>query len=90
MLAHTGYQLPDNPGRWAQFDYVGASAPWVTQDTYDMVEGFKFYQRFAWGKPALLRAPLRALARWRCDRDFYRFPVEKALLERLRPPARLS
>lgn len=50
-----------------------------------------FYVRFAY-RPTRspLRWPLHTLARWRCERDFYRFPVEKRLVEWVRPPQKLS
>ncbi|MFQ5593402.1 MAG: B12-binding domain-containing radical SAM protein [Anaerolineae bacterium] len=90
MLLRQGYQFPRTLAEWAGFDYVGSSGPWVDQETRDLVEGFKFYQRIAWSRPAALRAPLQAVARWRCERDFYAWPVEKAVIERLRPLPRLS
>ena len=55
-----------------------------------LVERFKFYNRFAWGPETLLRRPLQQLARWRCARNFYAFPVEKAIVERLKPLPKLS
>ena len=53
------------------------------------VERFKFYTRHAW-QPGAWRWPLRAAARWRCDHDWYAFPVEKALVELVRPPQQVS
>ncbi len=35
-------------------------------------------------------APIQELARWRCSRDEYRMPVEKRLVEMIRPAAELS
>jgi hypothetical protein len=69
---------------------VGARGPWVVAREYDRVERLKFYSRHAWGPTTPLRWPLRALARWRCARDFYSFPVEKRLVEWLRPPVLVS
>jgi radical SAM superfamily enzyme YgiQ (UPF0313 family) len=86
-----GYQLPATLEEWAAFDYVGSdSSPWVSEEKYRMIERFKFYNRFAWGRRSLLRWPLQKIARWRCNHDFYRFPVEKAMVERLMPQPRLS
>lgn len=90
MLLQQGYPFPRTLDEWADFDYVGSSGAWVTREKYDLVEHFKFYQRLGWGRPTLLRGPLQALARWRCARDQYAFPLEKAIIERIRQPARLS
>ncbi len=90
MLLQKGYQFPRTLEEWAEFDYVGASGPWVTQEKHDLVERFKFYQRIAWARPTLLRAPIQTLARWRCERDFYAWPLEKAILEKLKPMPKLS
>lgn len=89
-LAASGYRFPASLAEWAAFDYVGSSGEWVGDGQRRLVEGFKFYQRLAWSRPRLLRAPLQALARWRCAHDAYAFPVEKAVVEWLRPPPRLS
>jgi anaerobic magnesium-protoporphyrin IX monomethyl ester cyclase len=90
-LVRSGYQFPTTLEEWATFDYVGKSGPWVSPETYRRVERFRFYQRVGWSSRATpLRAGVRALARWRCRRDFYRFAVEKTVAEWLRPPVRLS
>lgn len=54
------------------------------------IERFKFYNRFAWGPKTPLRRPLRVVARWRCRRDFYAAPVEKLVVDRLKPMPKLS
>ena len=90
MLLRQGYQFPRTLEDWAAFDYVGSSSPWTTREQYELVERFKFYQRIAWSRPTALRAPLQALARWRCARDTYAFPIEKVIIERMRQPVRLS
>ncbi len=85
-----GHEFPSTLDDWGDFDYVGSRGPWITPQQYQHVERLKFYARHAWGPGGRLRWPLRALARWRCAHDVFAFPVEKALVERLRPPARLS
>lgn len=90
MLLREGYQFPRTLEEWAAFDYVGSSGTWVSPETQRQIERFKFYQRIAWARETPWRRPLQALARWRCRRDIYRVPIEMALLERLRPTARLS
>jgi radical SAM superfamily enzyme YgiQ (UPF0313 family) len=89
-LRRRGHRFPGTLEEWAEFDYVGSAGPWVTPGQRVLVERFLFYQRLAWGPRRTFRAPLAALARWRCAGDRYGWPVEKAVLERLRPRPRLS
>jgi len=84
-----GYAFPQTLEAWADFDYVGARGPWISADRWKQVERFKFYARHAW-QPGAWRWPLRAASRWRCDRDWYAFPVEKALVELVRRPQQVS
>jgi len=90
MLRRRSYQFPKTLEEWAEFDYIGSAGPWVSKEKYDLIERFKFYQRIAWGRPTPFRTLAQAVARWRCARDFYAWPVEKVVLERLRPLPRLS
>ncbi|MBI4476787.1 MAG: B12-binding domain-containing radical SAM protein [Acidobacteria bacterium] len=85
-----GYQFPATLEAWADFDYVGRRGPWVSEDQWRLVERFKFYSRHAWSGRGLARWPLRAAARWRCRRDQYAFPIEKQIVEWLRPPEPVS
>jgi anaerobic magnesium-protoporphyrin IX monomethyl ester cyclase len=90
-LAREGYRFPRSLREWAAFDYVGSPpGPWITPEQHRRVERFKFYQHIAWSRATPLRAPVQALARWRCRRDYYGLPVEKTVIEWLRPPVRLS
>lgn len=83
--------MPQSLDEWAGFDYVqGEAGPWVSAETYEFVERFKFYNRYAWGSRRWVRRPLQALARWRCRRNRYGWPVEKAMMQRLRPEQELS
>jgi anaerobic magnesium-protoporphyrin IX monomethyl ester cyclase len=75
-----GYELPQTLDQWTTFDYVGSAGPWVSAEKYRRVERFKFYTRLAWGRVPIWKRPLQALARWRCERDAYGLPLEKALL----------
>ncbi|NIR48593.1 B12-binding domain-containing radical SAM protein [candidate division KSB1 bacterium] len=91
MLKHNGYRLPTSLKEWASFDYVSSSGPCVSPEKWRKIQAFKFYSRFAWnGNGTFLRQALGKLARWRCDHDFYRFPIEKTVAERFKPPADLS
>ena len=87
--AADGYVFPRGLEEWAGFDYVGGRGPWITPDRWRQVERFKFYSRHAW-KPGKWRTPLRAASRWRCDHDWYDLPIEKYLVEFVRPPQQVS
>jgi radical SAM superfamily enzyme YgiQ (UPF0313 family) len=89
-VVRNGYTLPSSLEEWADFDFVGASGPWVDRATHRFVERFKFYNRFAWGPETWPRRLLQKLARWRCRRDWYHLPVEKMVVELLKPGPRLS
>ncbi len=89
-VVRSGHALPATLEEWADFDFIGSPAPWVTTDKHRLIERFKFYNRFAGGPETLLRRPLQALARWRCRRDFYRLPLEQIVIEKLYPSPRLS
>lgn len=86
-----GYRFAETLETWADFDYIGGRAEWVTPARWKRVERFKFYQRFAFGQEgSILRWPLRAVSRWRIHNRLYGFPFEKFVLENLRPARRQS
>lgn len=86
-----GDAFPQTLDGWADFDYVGRRGPWVSEAQWRTVERFKFYARHAWRPDAgLWRWPLRKAAEWRCERDWYGAPVEKFLVELVRPPQQVS
>jgi radical SAM superfamily enzyme YgiQ (UPF0313 family) len=89
QAARDGYAFPRGLEAWADFDYVGARGPWISPARWRHVERFKFYTRHAW-QPGPWRWPIRAAARFRCERDWYDFPVEKALVELVRRPDQVS
>ncbi|WP_444995086.1 B12-binding domain-containing radical SAM protein [Aliikangiella sp. IMCC44359] len=88
---HTNYTPPSNLKEWAQFDFVGSKGPWVRPETYKLVERFKFYNRFSWGqKERRLFSLLNTISRWRCNNDYYRFPIEKIVMDLIAPQQKLS
>ena len=89
LSAERGYVFPRGLEEWADFDYVGGRGPWITPDQWKRVERFKFYTRHAW-KPGAWRWPLRATAQWRCRHDWYALPVEKVIVDFVRPPQQVS
>lgn len=87
----TGFRLPDNLVEWSQFDFVaGLPGPWVTRAKFKLIERFKFFQEHAWKHATSSRDLLQRIARYRCQRNDYRWPVEMLLMQWLRPGERLS
>jgi radical SAM superfamily enzyme YgiQ (UPF0313 family) len=90
-LARDGHALPRGLEEWAEFDYVGGSPRWLSDEQRSRVDNFRFYQQLAYdrvGNPLAL--PLSAFARWRVRRHAYRLPLERRIIERIRPKTRLS
>jgi anaerobic magnesium-protoporphyrin IX monomethyl ester cyclase len=86
-----GYTQPDSLEAWADFDYVGARGPWVSEETWRLVQRFKFYQQHAFGQHLhWLHAPLKWAARQRVAADWYGWPIEQLLVNLVRPQPRLS
>ncbi len=79
------HTLPTTLEGWAEFDFIQTTSPWVDQDTDQRVRRFAFYNQLGWSRPRPLAAPIQALARWRCRRSFFAFPLEKALIEAVMP-----
>jgi len=86
-----GFRLPETLEAWAGFDYVaGLPGPWVSAEKFRLIERFKFFQELAWKRVSRGRSLLQRLARYRCSRDEYRWPVEMLLTRWLVPAERLS
>jgi radical SAM superfamily enzyme YgiQ (UPF0313 family) len=86
-----GFELPGSLGDWSQFDYVaGLPGPWVTPEKYRLIERFKFFLDLASSRRGWPTSWLGRLARLRCDRKEFRWPVEMAVIRRLRPAQKLS
>src|SRR5437867_3168270 len=84
-LARRGFALPRGLREWAAFERGQPHGPWVDAEKRARIDGFRFYQRIGWAKPTRWRRPVQAVARWRCRRDIYAFPIEKAIAEWMRP-----
>ncbi len=91
LSAGLEHRMPSTLEEWAGFDYVqGEAGPWVTPATHELVERFKFYNRYAWGGSRWAKRPLQLIARWRCRGNRFGWPLEKAIVQRLRPEQELS
>jgi len=86
-----GFRLPATLEAWSQFDYVaGLPGPWVSPEKFRLIERFKFFQELAWKRVSRGEGLLQQLARYRCSRNEYRWPVEMLLMQWLVPAERLS
>jgi radical SAM superfamily enzyme YgiQ (UPF0313 family) len=86
-----GFELPRTLEAWSQFDYVaGSPGPWVSPETFKLIERFKFFHELAWKRVSRGKQLLQQLARLRCRRDEYRWPVEMLLTRWVLPAQRLS
>ena len=92
LVWRRGYPKPRTLDEWATFDYVGSRGSWVTDAKWERVQRFKFYQHHAFGRRRrrLATLPLRWLAKARVAADMYRVPIEKLIVETLRPEQALS
>jgi len=86
-----GFRLPESLEGWAQFDYVaGEPGPWVSPAKFELIERFKFFHELAWKRTSRGKRLLQQLARYRCSRDNYRWPVEMLFTRWLVPVQKLS
>ncbi len=86
-----GFRLPETLEAWSEFDYVaGLPGPWVSVEKFRLIERFKFFQELAWQRVSAATRVLQLLARYRCSRDEYRWPLEMLLMRWLVPAERLS
>jgi anaerobic magnesium-protoporphyrin IX monomethyl ester cyclase len=86
-----GFQLPQTLEEWARFDYVaGMPGPWVTPAKFELIERFKFFHELAWKPVSRSTRLVQKIARYRCTRDFYRWPVEMLFTRWLVPAQKLS
>jgi anaerobic magnesium-protoporphyrin IX monomethyl ester cyclase len=86
-----GFRLPETLEEWARFDYVaGEPGPWVSPEKFELIERFKFFHELAWKKVSPGKRLLQRLARYRCNTDNYRWPVEMLFTRWLVPAQTLS
>ena len=86
-----GFRLPRTLEAWAKFDYVaGEPGPWVSPEKFELIERFKFFHELAWKRVSRSKRILQKLARYRCDNDNYRWPVEMFFDRWLVPAQELS
>jgi radical SAM superfamily enzyme YgiQ (UPF0313 family) len=89
-VVRLGYALPATLEEWIGFEFVASSGPWVSRERREHIERFKFYNRFAGGAETWRRWPLQKVARWRLKRNIYALPLEKILVDALKPSPQLA
>ena len=85
-------------GRWVGLSHenspmliwAGLPGPWVSAEKFQLIERFKFFHELAWKRISRGKKLLQQLARYRCDRHDYRWPVEMLLTRWVLPAQRLS
>ena len=82
--------FPQGLEEWADFDYVGGRGPWISADAVAAASSASSSTRGTRGSPGAWRWPLRAASRGAASTTGTRFPVEKALVELVRPPQQVS
>src|SRR3984893_17953665 len=86
-----GFRLPETLKAGVQFDYVaGEPGPWVSPEKFERIERFKFFHELAWKRVSRGKRFLQQLARYRCGRDNYRWPIEMLFSRWLVPGQKLS
>lgn len=85
-----GYVLPKSLKEWADFDYIGSSGPWVSQEKYVFFENFKFYLKLAYSKQNILFKPIQMIAKFRCAHKFFNLAIEKKIADVLLTKEELS
>jgi len=90
-LSMQGYRFPKGLEEWSDFDYVDSGkSDWLTDEQVQMIESFKFYQKLAWSKPTISKFLLQQLAKIRCNRNVYGFPIEKKLVQLPKPAVTMT
>lgn len=88
-LIQNGYQMPQSMKEWSHFDYVSNSGPWVSEERKAEVERLKFYIRMAKTQHKL-GMPLKWVATKRMKNNFFDYPIEQLIVDRIKPVQRLS
>ncbi len=90
-LSASGYHFPAGLEEWSNFDYVNSGkSDWLSTDQVKEIEHFKFYQQLAWSKRTAGKFLLQKVAKWRCEKNIYAFPVEERIIRFVKPAPRVS
>lgn len=90
-LLAKGYQFNSTLEEWSNFDYVDSGkSEWMSEETINMVENFKFYQNLAYNKRSVGKLIFQEVAKWRVENKVYALPLERKLKEWLKPEPKMS
>jgi radical SAM superfamily enzyme YgiQ (UPF0313 family) len=90
-LSAQGYRFPEGLEEWSNFDYVNSGkSDWLSNDQIRTIELFKFYSELAWSKKRASKYIFQKIAKWRCEKEMYTFPVEKKIIRFLKPAPKIS
>src|SRR5262249_15336870 len=84
-LEDRGVRLPERLEDWDNFNIDGAWNSTSRPQLERRVRNINFYMRPGYSFPArsLPRRALQTVSRFRCDRDWYTFPVERYVVDAL-------
>lgn len=85
-----GYVLPKTIHEWSDFDYIGSSGPWVSEEKYNFFEKFKFYLKLGFTNQKRIYKPFQSIAKLRCKYIFFSLPIEKKIFDILFSKQHLS
>lgn len=85
-----GYELPNTIYEWSEFDYIGSTGPWVSEEKYDFFEKFKFYLKLGYTNQKMIFKPIQIIAKWRCENNIFKLPFEMKIYELLFKKQQLS
>ncbi|PHR49669.1 MAG: B12-binding domain-containing radical SAM protein [Fluviicola sp.] len=83
------YKLPETIQEWSEFDYIGSKGPWVSNQLFSEMERLKFYLKLNRQQKVYL-SPLRWVAKKRIQKMFFGLPLEKRIVELIKPSKELS
>ena len=88
-LVKHGYKMPNSLEEWSRFDYVSNSGPWITEERKEEIELLKFFIRVANSNHSL-NIITKLIANLRMKFNCFRFPVERVIIEKIKPEQALS
>lgn len=89
QLIKNGHKMPSTLDDFSKFDFIDATNNWLSKSKIRKTEAIKFYLKLSRNKIKLVY-PLKVLAKIRLKHQAFNFPIEKWLIENVRPTKKLS
>ncbi|MEK7249600.1 MAG: radical SAM protein, partial [Bacteroidota bacterium] len=85
-IVRKGYRVPQTLSDWSDIDFITYAGYWINDYERQYVERFKFYTKLATERSyaGTFTKPLQILAASRIKRNYYKFPIEKEVVNFLR------